>query len=63
MSSKSTLVAATRALRLADTPPRGTVLGRAFAEVVARLPDVRADHQPSDEIRIAELLLDDLATR
>jgi hypothetical protein len=33
----------------------------AFAEVVARLPDVREDHQLSDEVRIAERLLDELA--
>jgi histidine ammonia-lyase len=55
------LVAATRALRMAGTPPRGTVLNAAFAEVTARLPDVRTDHQLSEEIRIAEQLLDGLA--
>jgi histidine ammonia-lyase len=55
------LVAATRALRMAGAPPRGTVLVAAFAEVVARLPDVREDHQLSDEVRIAERLLDELA--
>ena len=55
------LVAATRALRMAGTPPRGTVLAAAFAHATDRLPDIRADHQLSDEIRIAERLLDDLA--
>jgi histidine ammonia-lyase len=55
------LVAATRALRMAGTPPRGAVLAAAFAEVTAWLPDVRADHQLGDEIRIAERLLDGLA--
>lgn len=55
------LVAAARALRIAGTPPRGTVLAAAFAHVTNRLPDIRADHQLSDEIRIAEQLLDDLA--
>ena len=55
------LVAATRALRMAGTPPRGTVLAAAFAHATSRLPDIRADHQLSDEIRIAEQLLDDLA--
>jgi len=56
------LVAATRALRMAGTPPHGPVLAAAFATVTAELPDVRADHQMSDEIRNAERLLDDLAT-
>ena len=55
------LVAATRALRMAGTPPRGTVLAAAFANATDRLPDIREDHQLSDEIRIAERLLDDLA--
>lgn len=55
------LVAATRALRMAETAPRGTVLRTAFDEVAARLPDVRADHQLTDEIRAAEQLLDGLA--
>ena len=55
------LVAATRALRIAGTPPRGHVLAAAFAHVTARLPDIRPDHQLGDEIRIAEELLDDLA--
>ncbi len=55
------LVAAIRALRMAGTPPRGTVLASAFAEVTARLPDIRADHQLGAEIRTAEQLLDDLA--
>jgi histidine ammonia-lyase len=55
------LVAATRALRMAGAPPRGNVLAAAFAEVTGRLPDVRADHQLGDEVRIAEQLLDDLA--
>ena len=55
------LVAATRALRMAGTPPRGTVLAAAFVHATNRLPDIRADHQLSDEIRIAEQLLDDLA--
>jgi len=55
------LVAATRALRMAGTPPRGTVLAAAFAHATNRLPDIRADHQLSDEIRNAEELLDDLA--
>ena len=39
------LVAATRALRMAGTPPRGTVLAAAFAHATDRLPDIRADHQ------------------
>jgi histidine ammonia-lyase len=55
------LVAATRALRIAGTPPRGHVLAAAFAHVTPRLPDIRPDHQLGDEIRIAEELLDDLA--
>ena len=55
------LVAATRALRMADTRPRGVVLAAVFTEVTTRLPDIRDDHQLSDEIRIAEHLLDDLA--
>jgi histidine ammonia-lyase len=54
------LVAATRALRMAGTPPRGDVLAAAFAQGGAHLPDVRADHQLGDEIRIAEQLLDGL---
>ena len=56
------LVAATRALRMAGAPLHGTVLGAAFADVDARLPDIPADHQLSDEIRSAEQLLDGLAT-
>ena len=55
------LVAATRALRMAGTPPRGDVLTAVFTEVTARLPDIAADHQLSDEIRIAEQMLDGLA--
>ena len=39
------LVAATRALRMAGTPPRGTVLAAAFATSTDRLPDIREDHQ------------------
>jgi histidine ammonia-lyase len=56
------LVAAVRALRLAGTPPQGTVLAAAFAAAAARLPDVRDDHQMGEEIRIAEQVLDGLAT-
>ena len=55
------LVAATRALRIAGAPPGGRVLAAAFAEVSARLPDIRADHQLGEEIQIAEQLLDALA--
>jgi len=40
---------------------RGEVLAGVFAEVSARLPDIRVDHQLGDEIRIAERLLDGLA--
>ena len=59
--------------RRASRRPRGALaflsssavsLARAVlgcAELSARLPDVRADHQLGDEIRTAERLLDDLA--
>ena len=55
------LVAATRALRTAGTAPRGRILASAFAEVTARLPDIRPDHQLGEEVRLAEQLLDGLA--
>lgn len=55
------LVAATRALSIAGTPPRGAPLAAAFEQVGARLPDVRPDHQLDAEIRAAEALLDELA--
>jgi histidine ammonia-lyase len=55
------LVAAVRALRMAGTPPRSAVLAEAFAQVAARLPDVRPDHQLNEEILMAEDLLDELA--
>ena len=55
------LVAATRALRMAGTPPRGAVLATAFVHVTDQLPDIPADHQLAEEIEIAEHLLDDLA--
>ena len=55
------VVAATRALRMAGTPPRGAVLAAAFAHVTDQLPDIQADHQLAEEIEMAEHLLDDLA--
>ena len=55
------LVAATRALRMAGTPPRGAVLATAFVHVTDQLPNIPADHQLAEEIEIAEHLLDDLA--
>ena len=41
-------------------PRAAHVLAAAFVHVTAQLPDIRADHQLGDEIRIAEQLLDDL---
>ena len=55
------LVAAVRALRMAGTPLPSAALTGAFARVTARLPDVRPDHQLSEEILTAEGLLDTLA--
>ncbi|MBP2370631.1 aromatic amino acid ammonia-lyase [Pseudonocardia parietis] len=55
------LVAAVRALRLADTAPRGELLAAVYADLVEALPDVRTDHPLGAEIRLASELVDGLA--
>lgn len=55
------LIAAVRALRMADTEPAGAVLGRAFRHVAAALPMVAEDHSLSEEIALAETVVGGLA--
>lgn len=55
------LLAAVRALRLADAELPATPLRDAFALAVGRLPLVPADHSLSDEVRLAERLVEALA--
>lgn len=57
------LVAAVRALRLADTAPHGRLLASIFHDVAAELPDERADHRVGHEVALAGTLLDRLVGR
>ncbi|MEQ3549615.1 aromatic amino acid ammonia-lyase [Pseudonocardia nematodicida] len=55
------LVAAVRALRLAETAPHGRLLAASFSELDGLLPEIVADHPLGPEVELAAGAIDGLA--